>query len=95
MDLSPKLRQTVSRNSTRNVRGWNELEVECGGLFGEPLHLLLAIPGFISFHPPVDVVGTEFQHAVSESGQLMRMAVTALGAPSLDRRRRKLAPSAL
>src|ERR1700722_10981603 len=43
LDWSLSLTQTVSRNSTGNFRHGNGLQIEQGGLLGEPLHPFLAV----------------------------------------------------
>src|SRR3982751_1044180 len=50
----------------------DELQLEFLRLFGQPFHLLLAIPSFIVLHPFVHVLFAIPQHAVDQPRQLVR-----------------------
>ena len=83
----------LSRNSTFDLWEWNELHVEGCRLLSRPMWLLLPVFGFAILDSVIHVVVAELEHAINKSTRVCAIAVIALGAPSLDRRRRNFAPS--
>lgn len=66
--LAQRPSTSLSRNSLSNSLCWNELQVESGGLFLQPFHLMATVFCFVVFGAFVDVGGAEFQHAIDEPG---------------------------
>src|SRR3954462_14942529 len=52
--------------------GRDELQLELLGLLGEPLDLLLAIPGLVVFHAFVHILFAVLEHPVDQSRELVR-----------------------
>jgi len=59
----------LSRNSTDVWRESNKLQAPSGGLFGEPLELLLLVFGFIEFNSSIYVVMAKLQHPVGQASE--------------------------
>lgn len=72
--------------------GLGDLESELGCVLSEQLDLLVAVSLFVVLSPFVDVSLSVLQHAIDQSGEAVRHAVMAFGAPSLVRKRRYWAP---
>jgi hypothetical protein len=76
-----KIEGVLSRNSTDMWREWNKLQTQSGGLFGEPLKLLLLVFGFIEFNSSVYVVMAKLQHPVGQAGEHVRHRGDRFGCP--------------
>jgi hypothetical protein len=55
-----------------NLRDWCKLQVQARGLLGEPFELVLPEFVFVMSSAPVDVLFTELQHAVDQTGEFVR-----------------------
>ena len=73
-------------------RRFDQLKIERGGSLLQQVHLLLAVSLLVVLQTLVDVLVSPLEQPVDQTSELMAMAVIALGAPSLLRRRRYWAP---
>src|SRR5882762_5713203 len=80
---SSRNRAPLSRNNLHKFLSSHELHAQFSGLFSEPVNALFFVFGVVSVHPFFNIILSEFDHAIYQSGQMMRHGHNGLGCAEL------------